>query len=367
MPLRRVLDDSLVEPTAGIVTGARTAPRQPVRRRPASGPRQVALLFPGQGSQHRRMAAGLYRHEPVFTAAMDEAFELMGADGARVRGDWLSDNPSVPIDDVSRAQPLLLAVDHALGRLAMSWGVRPGALLGHSAGELAAAVIAGVFSLADAVAVLCDRVARLRGTPPGGMLAVAAGHAELRPFMTGGVALAAVNGPRQTLLAGLDGPLAATERRLRRAGFTCARAAARHPFHAPVLGTALAGSHELLATMKLRPPELPLFSGYTAALMTPEEAVAATFWARQPVTPVLFGPALDALLATGDYLLVEAGPGQRLATLARRHRAVTTGRSAVIAMLPARPGKPDDDRRSVLAAAAGLGVTADDLHQGPRE
>jgi acyl transferase domain-containing protein len=328
--------------------------------------RHVALLFPGQGSQHTRMAAGLYGHEPVFTAAMDNVFQVLGDEGRRVRDDWLADRPGVDIDDVGRAQPLLLAVDHALGRLVMSWGVRPAALLGHSVGELAAAVLAGVFTLADAVRILHDRVTRLAGTPPGGMLAVAAAAAELEPYLVDGVALAAVNGPRQTLLAGLESPLAATERALREAGYTCARAAARHAFHAPVIWPALAGSEVSLAQAPMCAPALPVFSGYTAAVMSPEEATDPVFWARQPATPVMFGPALDALLATGDFLLVEAGPGQGLSMLARRHRAVAAGRSAVVALLPARPGTADDDRRTVLAAAMTIRAEAGDLLQESR-
>jgi acyl transferase domain-containing protein len=327
--------------------------------RPARRP--IAFLFSGQGSQHARMAAGLYGYEPAFTAAMDEVFCLLGDEGARIRSDWLSERPGVPIDDVRRAQPLLLAVDHALARMAMSWGARPAALLGHSVGEIVAAVIAEVFSLDDAVRLLRDRVSRVARTPPGGMLAVAAPPGELLPLLANGVSLAAVNGPRQTLLAGLDGPLAAAERRLRQAGYTCARAASRHAFHSPVLEPALAGSAALFAGIRMCPPALPLFSGYTAALMRPEEAADPQFWARQPTVPVLFWQALDALLATDDFLLLDAGPGQQLATLARRHRAVAAGRSAVVAMLPARPGRPAADRRSVLTAAACLRAEGHEL------
>lgn len=307
------------------------------------------------------MAAGLYGSEPAFTAAMDEVFGLLGDEGSRIRSDWLSESPRVPIDDVSRAQPLLLAVDYSLARTAMSWGAEPSALLGHSVGELVAAVIAEVFSLDDAVRLLADRVSRVARTPRGGMLAVAAAHGELLPFLADGVSLAAANGPRQTLLAGLDGPLTAAERRLRHAGYTCARAASRHPFHSPVLEPALAGSGALFAGMRMCPPALPLFSGYTAALMTPEEATDPEFWARQPAVPVLFWPALNALLATGDFLLLDAGPRQQLATLARRHRAVASGRSAAVAILPARPGQPAADRRSILTAVARLRADGHEL------
>src|SRR3954454_3391726 len=95
-------------------------------------PRPIALLFPGQGAQHARMAAGLYGHAEVFTDCIDTAFRHLGDTGATVRDDWLSEDPPGDLfDDVTRAQPLLYAVDHALGRLVLSWGVEPGAMLGH--------------------------------------------------------------------------------------------------------------------------------------------------------------------------------------------------------------------------------------------
>lgn len=84
--------------------------------------RPVALLLPGQGAQHEQMAAGLYGSEPVFTAAMDLVFGELGEPGERLRADWLSDRPLVPIEHVTRSQPLLFAIDHALGRLVLSWG-----------------------------------------------------------------------------------------------------------------------------------------------------------------------------------------------------------------------------------------------------
>ncbi|MFI6317055.1 acyltransferase domain-containing protein [Nonomuraea sp. NPDC050556] len=326
--------------------------------------RPVALLFPGQGAQHPRMGAGLYDRDPTFTAAMDEVFELFGPDGQAIRDDWRSPRPDLDLDDLRRAQPLLFAVDRALGALVLSWGVRPAALLGHSVGEVAAAALAGVFSVADAVTVMRDRIDRLTGLPPGGMLAVAAGADELRPFLAdapGEVVVGAVNGARQVMLAGLDGPLRQVERTLRAAGYGCRRARATTAFHSPAIATALAGSREVMAGLPLRPPDIPIYSGYTGGLMSGATAVDADFWANQPAEPVLFGPALDLLLAGGDYLLVEAGPSESLTALARRHPKVRSGASDVVALLPAVPGEGERDRRAVLAAAAKLWLDGHDL------
>ncbi|KAA9166567.1 acyltransferase domain-containing protein [Amycolatopsis acidicola] len=332
---------------------ARLDVAKPVRGRE----RPVALLFPGQGAQHALMGTRLYQRDPVFTAAMDEVFELFGAEGTAIRDDWLSSRPRIDPDDLRRAQPLLFAVDRALGRMVCGWGVRPAALLGHSVGEVAAATMAGVFGVADAVTMMRDRIGRLTGQPAGGMLAVAADPDEVRPFLRD-VVVGAVNARRQLMLAGLDGPLREAEAALRAAGYGCRRAKATTAFHSPVIAPALTGSKDALASLSLRAPGIPLYSGYTGGRLSPGTATDPAFWADQPAQPVLFGPALDALLADQDHLLVDAGPSESLAALARRHPKVRSGASAVTALLPAAPG---DDRGAVLRAAAALWLEGHEL------
>lgn len=329
--------------------------------------RPVALLLPGQGAQHSGMATGLYGAQPAFTAAMDACFELFD-DGERLREEWLTGLPAPAMDDITRAQPLLFAVCHAVGRMLLSWGVRPAVVLGHSVGEVAAATLSGVFRLDEAVRVMTERIEQLGATPPGGMLAVAASAAQLQPYVTGPVAVGAVNGPRQAMLAGPDPELTAAERALRRDGFTVRRAKATTAFHSPAVAAAAALAEPTLAAIGPRPPQLRMISGYTADELTPELATSARFWALQPAEPVFFGPALDTLLDSGDHLLVDGGPAQSLAAIARRHRAVTSGSSAVTALLPARRRTPSDDIRAALDGAARLwteGCTLDPtaLHQ----
>lgn len=316
--------------------------------------RTMVLLLPGQGAQQPRMAAGLYGTEPVFAAAMDEVFRLVDAEeageGQRLRDDWLSNHPAVELDHVARSQPLLFAVDHALGRLVRSWGARPDALLGHSIGELAGAVLSGVFTPADATRLVLDRVRRLADAPPGGMLAVAATPRELTPFLDGDIVVGAVNAPRQTVLSGPDPALGLVHKALEVQDFTCRRIPSLSAFHSPALEPAMAGAETSAALLRASPPDTPLYSCYTTRPLGPEDVTDPRYWARQPIAPVLFWDALDAVLADQDAVLVETGPGQGLAQLARRHPAVRAGRSVVVPLLPARPGSPEQDRASVAAA-----------------
>ncbi len=172
--------------------------------------------------------------------------------------------------------------------------------------------------------------------------------------MTGQVVIAAVNGPRQVLLAGPAGQLATVHQRLRADGVTCRRARARQAFHSPAVADAVARSAAGWDVTPLHAPRGTIYSAYLGGILPADRACDPRFWAGQPAEPVLFGPTLDRLLRSGDFLVIEAGPGQGLSALARRHPAVTSGRSAVTAMLPARAGDAGKDRRAVLAAAARL-------------
>ncbi|WP_433547544.1 acyltransferase domain-containing protein [Streptomyces sp. CA-294286] len=328
-------------------------------------PRPVALLLPGQGSQHLAMAAGLYGREPVFTAAFDAVLAHFGDEASAIRADWLAEGEAqIPVDDVRRAQPLLFAVDYALARTVMSWGVRPAALLGHSAGELVAAALAGVMELQDAVAMVRARVREAVRIPAGGMLAVAANEERLRPYLAADVAVAAVNARQQTMLAGSVAPLAAVEARLRADGFTVVAVPATSPFHSPAMAPASDALEKTYRGIALRAPRLPLYSGYTGGLMTEEEATSPRFWARQITDTVYFEAALESLLAVDDMLLVEAGPRQTLTAFARRHRAVRLGASAAVPLLPARPGTREADRQSLMGAAARLWTEGHDPRPG---
>ncbi|QQM43696.1 acyltransferase domain-containing protein [Streptomyces liliifuscus] len=149
--------------------------------------RRSVLLLPGQGAQRERMAAGLYGAREEFTAPMDEFFGRLGTTGERLRSAWLRPAPNPELDESAVAQPLLLAVGHALGRAVGTAAEPPALLLGHSVGELAAACLVGVFDPADIGALAAARSRALEGTDTGtgtgaghgGMLAVAMPVEEL--------------------------------------------------------------------------------------------------------------------------------------------------------------------------------------------
>ncbi|MFJ1597416.1 acyltransferase domain-containing protein [Streptomyces sp. NPDC088261] len=310
----------------------------PVSEQPAP---PVALMFAGQGAQHPRMAAGLYGREETFSRWMDRSFTLFGDDGDRLRAEWLAPEPSPLYDDVSVAQPLLYAVNHALGRMVLGWGVRPVAMLGHSVGELVAATLAGVIDFADGIRLMRGRIELFAATPPGGMLAVAAAVDEVAEVLGEEVHLAALNAPRQLLLAGESAPLADAATRLTAKGLVWREVLARQAFHSPVVAPAVTASLPDWEAAPLRSPALTVYSAYTCGVLTDGEALDPRFWAEQASSTVHFAPTLSALLADHDCRLLEAGPGNSLSALARRQPTVAAGRSTVLSLLP--PGGLGDE------------------------
>jgi len=338
-----------------------TAPDAADAAIPAEAKRPIALLLPGQGAQYPGMASGLYGWEPAFTEALDELFAHLGSHGARIRSAWLAGSPAA-IDDHWLSQPLLFGIGFAMGRMLQSRGLEVSALLGHSAGAYGAAVLAGVMSLPDAAHVLMERVAAFSHAPVGGMYAVAATPEQVAHRLTERVVIAAVNSPGQVMISGPEPEVTGVAEAMKSDGFTVVQAKARRGFHSPYLEPYCARAVPLLAGMRLHAPRIPIISAYVPGPLTADHATDPAFWAMQPARPVLFGPALDALLDRGPHLLVETGPGQRLSTLARRHPDVFSGRSAVLPLLGRRPGPPNADRRNMIRALAALGHHSHRIH-----
>ncbi|MFC8075119.1 acyltransferase domain-containing protein [Streptomyces sp. NPDC057307] len=344
---------------------------------PAAVPRTV-LLLPGQGAQRERMAAGLHGREPVFTRAVDEFLGLLGGEGERLREVWLRPGPHTALDGAGTAQPLLFAVGHALGRaVAARVPGAPAVLLGHSVGELAAACLAGVLPARTAALFMSARARALRTAPPGGMLAVAASVADVGPFLGAGVSVGAVNGPRQTVLCGAREPLARAGARAGAAGLTVRALRSDLGFHGPSLSRAARALRAALepagtvgkAAAGWSAPRLPLYSTRTARLVTPAEAVRPAFWCDQIALPVLYWPALRALLAAEEsparkLVLLDASPDRSLSTPARRHPSVRAGRVDVVGLLPSRTAGTDEDLRVFESAMETLAAGRADVPSG---
>ncbi|MDV6286789.1 acyltransferase domain-containing protein [Rhodococcus jostii] len=319
--------------------------------------RQVVVVLPGQGVQKAGMGVGLYLSLPAFAERVDHVLDHWGREGASIRSDWLSESPAVGIDDIRRSQPLLFAIDWALGSYLLDQGVSPAAVVGHSAGELAASVLAGILDLADATILMADRLVQLADAPAGAMLAVAAKPEDVRFCAELGVDIGAVNAPRQVVLAGSVPDIDRVAGRLAAAGISARLARSPIAFHSDQITEHVLRSVPTLEQIEFRDPTQPLWSAYTGAPLTAEQIRDTHFWARQPALPVLFWPTLSMVLDTvGPALVVEAGPGRSLTTAARRHRSVVAGTSSAVALLPHANRSPEQDRRAFEEALEVIGA-----------
>jgi acyl transferase domain-containing protein/acyl carrier protein len=326
--------------------------------------RSTVFLFPGEGAQHARMAAELYRTEPAFRTALDECFALFEAHGLPRRQVW--EEAPEGLEDPTVVQPLLFSVAYALGRLWLALGIEPDALLGHGIGEFAAAALAEVFTLPQAVRLVSARARAMGASSPGAMVAVAADPDTVSPLLFGSLGVAVVNSDRQTVVGGsADDVRRFQEEVLAGTGLAASRLRSRHAFHTPAMTDAAERFHQAFDGIEPRSPRWRIYSPSTGGLAQAAQVSSVDFWTQQLTRPVLFGRALEAVLSDGDRVLVEVGPGRTLTTLARAHPQVRAKRHLAVPTLPNGPSKGATERTSFLHALARMWTLGTEVNWSP--
>lgn len=282
----------------------------------------VVFLFSGQGSQYVNMGREMYAHDAVFRDALDTCSrhlrEPLGIDliSALYPPDAEKDAAAERLNQTWLTQPALFAIEYALAQWWKSQGVEPAAMAGHSIGEYVAACLAGVFSLEDALAVVAIRGRSIYELPAGSMLAVPLPAAEIELPDT--LSLAAINNPSMCVVSGPTAEIAAFEDSLARQSIACRRLFTSHAFHSATMEPILDAFAERLRTVKMNAPQIPYLSNVSGTWITAEEATDAAYWARHIRSTVRFSDNLAELFRKPEQVLVEAGPGTVLTTLARQ-------------------------------------------------
>lgn len=331
--------------------------------------RKVAFLFSGQGSQYPGMAAGLYRSHRVFRDTVDVCDRLFAEhlDGPPVRGVMFGEGQTAELLDQTRyTQPALFTLEYALAELWKSWGIRPDAVIGHSIGEVAAATVAGVFPLPDAIGLVAARARLMQSvSAPGGMMAVRASGADIAPSLDQypGLSLAALNAPDQCVVSGGTEPLEAMAAELTERGLRTKRLPVSHAFHSPLMDEVLEEFRGLIAGVRFQEPEITLISNLSGDIADVDEVCSAAYWARLIREPVDFAGGIRTLTGLGPHAMVEIGPGRSLINSGRA--CVTASRHLWVASLGSAA---EQDRSPYEAAAqlytAGLPLSWRGFHEG---
>nr|AXM42950.1 polyketide synthase [Myxococcus fulvus] len=333
-------------------------PRPAISHRQASPRRpKVVFVFPGQGSQWVGMARGLMRDAPVFRSTLEACDQAMRA---HVEGSLLAvlsgeSSPS-PLEDIGFLQPALFSISVALAAQWRAWGIEPDAVVGHSMGEVAAAHVAGVLSLEDAMRVICRRSAllrRIRGK--GGMALVEVSLEEARAVLAGfedRLSIAASNGPTTTVLAGDPEALRQVMERLQTRNVFCRAIKVDVASHSPQVEALLPELADVLGGLQPRAASLPVYSTVTGTLTDGKDWDAA-YWQRNLREPVLFSPVIQELLKRPSSVFLELSPHPILAQSLERIVSASGAEGLVLPSL-----RRDEPELDVLLQSLGTLHTA---------
>jgi acyl transferase domain-containing protein/acyl carrier protein len=292
----------------------------------------VAFMFSGQGAQVLYMGHGLYQSAPVFRQTLDQCASLVRqyADvdligmlypseaGAEAAGQRLA--------RTRFAQPALFAVSYALAQTWQAAGVMPTQMIGHSIGELVAACLAGTFSLADALYLVCERAAAMdECETAGSMLSVSAPATEMARFCGPEVALAVDNAPQRCVLSGSTAQIEAIRLTLAGEGIPAALLHTSHAFHSPLMAAAQRRFAAALQRVSRHAPAKPWISNRTGLPIDSAAAQTDQYWLDHMMQTVHFGAGIRYLRSVGMTTFLELGPGQSLCKLAAQNAGANSG------------------------------------------
>lgn len=284
----------------------------------------VVFMFAGQSSQYVNMGVELYQQEKIFREELDRCFAILQPIVGYNMREFLyppssqENRAKEKIKQTAVAQPLIFAVEYALARLLIKWGIKPEAMIGYSFGEYVAACLAGIFSLEDALMLIAMRGKMMNGVSAGAMLSVPLSEEEVTPFLNHELSLAIVNGA-SCIVAGPEKAISAFEQQMKQNHYICMRVSLSFAAHSTELEAVSEEFEEYAKKLTLHEPVIPYISSITGTWITGKQATDPKYWARHMCDTIRFSKGINKIMAEIPHaIFVEIGPGRDLSVLIRR-------------------------------------------------
>jgi amino acid adenylation domain-containing protein len=300
------------------------------------GSRDVYLMFPGQGSQYQGMGRELYFSadksvvSKIFKTHIDEVFELLNPEEQKEFLELMYGNEDPQkINQTQYTQFALFATSYALAKTMIEIGIKPKGMIGHSIGEVIAAVVAGVFELKDAVEIVRFRGKVMQKQEPGIMLSVMAPASEIEKELEPGVWLALENTTGSCVVGGRDQDIAKFEEKLKGRGINCTRVRTSHAFHTPMMEKAAQEFEKMLSGFTINEPQIPIVSNVSGTWAKEGEMTSPSYWSEHILRPVKFSQCLAEVLKNPEDIFIEVGAGNILSSFARQHECKKPGQKFI--------------------------------------
>ncbi|MEI4789436.1 SDR family NAD(P)-dependent oxidoreductase [Bacillus sp. FJAT-53060] len=325
----------------------------------------VVWMFSGQGAQYVNMGKDLYENDPAFKQALQKCFaivlSLAGIEIERVLYPSTEEEGTQAehlMQQTSYTQIILFSFEYALASKLMGLGIRPHYFIGHSIGEITAACVAGIIQLEDAIRIVLNRGNLMQKMPPGDMAGVALSAEEIEHKLPDGVELSAVNSSQLSVVSGPSDRLQAYIEQVEKRGASVQKLKTSHAFHTSMMADAAKQFKEVLSEMTYQQGHIPIISNVTGSWLTHEQAASPDYWASHIRQPVLFSQGIERLLAFGEVVFIELGPGHTLTQFVRRHDRYDVDKAAAVSLVrhPKEQAADDEYMQKAIGKLWSYGV-----------
>ncbi|MBN2441954.1 MAG: acyltransferase domain-containing protein [Spirochaetales bacterium] len=288
--------------------------------------KSVYFMFPGQGSQYRKMAYELYISEPYFTESVDYCCEFIKKQYNIDIFNLIYDEADIAnksngnqINKTAFTQPALFIIEYALAKLLIKWGIRPHGMIGHGVGEYVCACISGVLKIEDALKLMTIRGRLMQELPSGEMVAIHLSAQQINPYLNKFVSIAAKNTPALTVISGSTGSIREIKQKLEDDGVTVSQLPVSHAFHSYMMEPIKEKFYDAIKELTFHSPQIPYISNYTGTWITDNEIMDPEYWYNHLRNTVNFTEGIKELLNDQEGIFLEVGPGRTLSSCVGRH------------------------------------------------